>query len=197
LAETLGRLQAGLAEKPIKRVEVEVHGDVVGNLVRAIGAGLLKGLLETRSTVPVNYINAPTLAHEHGITTTQTVGLNDLDYPNLVACRAIWDGGEQMLAGVLFGGSEPRVVQVDGIRLEARPEGVVLVMQNKDVPGVIGHVGTLLANHEVNIGEWRLGRDRPGGEAISFINLDSAPSEAVLDGLKEIEAVTQVKVVSL
>lgn len=197
LAETLGRLQAGLAEKPIKRVEVEVHGDVVGNLVRAIGAGLLKGLLETRSAIPVNYINAPTLAYEHGITTTQTVGLNDLDYPNLVACRAIWDGGEQMLAGVLFGGSEPRVVQVDGIRLEARPEGVVLVMQNKDVPGVIGHVGTLLANHGVNIGEWRLGRDKPGGEAISFINLDSEPSEAVLDGLREIEAVTQVKVVSL
>jgi D-3-phosphoglycerate dehydrogenase len=70
-------------------------------------------------------------------------------------------------------------------------------MQNKDVPGVIGHVGTLLADHGVNIGEWRLGRDKPGGEAISFINLDSEPSEAVLDGLREIEAVTQVKVVSL
>jgi D-3-phosphoglycerate dehydrogenase len=195
LAETLGRLQAGLADKPIKRVEVEAHGDVVGGLVRAVGAGLLKGLVESRSPVPVNYINAPTLAHELGITTTQTVGLNDLDYPNLVACRALWDGGERMLAGVLFGGSEPRVVQVDDYRLEARPEGIVLVMQNKDVPGVIGHVGTLLADHGVNIGEWRLGRNKPGGEALSFINLDSEPSEAVLEGLRKIDAVTQVKVV--
>jgi D-3-phosphoglycerate dehydrogenase len=197
LAETLGRLQAGLADKPVKRVEVEAHGDVVGGLVRAIGAGLLKGLVESRSVMPVNYINAPTLAHELGITTTQTVGLNDLDYPNLVACRAIWDGGERMLAGVLFGGSEPRVVQVDDYRLEARPEGIVLVMQNKDVPGVIGHVGTLLADHGVNIGEWRLGRNKPGGEAVSFINLDGEPSEAVLEGLRQIDAVTQVKVVRL
>ncbi len=197
LAETLGRLQAGLADKPVKRLEVEAHGDVVGGLVRAIGAGLLKGLIESRSATPVNYINAPTLAHELGITTTQTVGLNDLDYPNLVACRAIWDGGERMLAGVLFGGSEPRVVQVDNYRLEARPEGIVLVMLNKDVPGVIGQVGTLLADHGVNIGEWRLGRNKPGGEAVSFINLDSEPSEAVLEGLRQISAVTQAKVVRL
>jgi D-3-phosphoglycerate dehydrogenase len=197
LAETLGRLHAGLADKPIQRVEVEAHGDTVGGLVRAVGAGLLKGLMESRSAVPVNYINAPTLAHEAGITTTQTVGLNDLDYPNLVACRALWDGGQHLLAGVLFGGSEPRVVQVDEYRLEARPEGVVLVMQNKDVPGVIGHVGTLLAEHGVNIGEWRLGRDKPGGVALSFINLDSEPSDAVLAGLWQVEGVTQVKVVNL
>lgn len=197
LAETIGRLHAGLADKPIQRLEIEVHGDVVGGLVRAIGAGLLKGVIETSSAVPVNYINAPTLANERGITTTQTVGLNNLDYPNLVACRAIWDGGRRLLAGVLFGGSEPRVVQVDDYRLEARPEGIVLIMQNLDVPGVIGQVGTLLASHSVNIGEWRLGRVAPGGEALSFINLDSEPTEAVLHELAGIQAVTQAKVVKL
>jgi D-3-phosphoglycerate dehydrogenase len=197
LAETLGRLHAGLADRPIQRVEIEAHGDTIGGIVRAVGAGLLKGLMESRSAVPVNYINAPTLAHEAGISATQTVGLNDLDYPNLVACRAVWEGGQRMLAGVLFGGSEPRVVQVDDIRLEARPEGVVLIMQNRDVPGVIGHVGTLLAAHGVNIGEWRLGRDKPGGTALSFINLDSEPSEAVLSELRGIEGVTQAKVVTL
>lgn len=70
-------------------------------------------------------------------------------------------------------------------------------MQNQDVPGVIGQVGTLLANHSVNIGEWRLGRVHPGGEALSFINLDSEPSEAVLSELAHIKAVTQAKVVIL
>lgn len=197
LAETLGRLHAGLADKPVKRIEIEVHGDVVGSLVRAIGAGMLKGILASSSDVPVNYINAPTLANERGITTTQTVGLNNLDYPNLVASRAIWDGGQRLLAGVLFGGSEPRIVQIDEYRLEARPEGLVLVMQNLDVPGVIGQVGTLLARHGVNIGEWRLGRVRPGGEAMSFINLDTAPSEETLQELANIDAVTQARVVSL
>lgn len=197
LAETLGRLHAGLADKPVQRLEIEVQGDVVGGLVRAIGAGLLKGVLASDSPVPVNYINAPTLANERGISTTQALGLNNLDYPNLVTCRAIWDGGHRLLAGVLFGGSEPRIVQIDEYRLEARPEGIVLIMQNQDVPGVIGQVGTLLANHNVNIGEWRLGRVHPGGEALSFINLDSEPSEAVLSELAHIKAVTQAKVVVL
>jgi len=197
LAETLGRLHAGLADKPVRRVEIEVHGDIVGGLVRAIGAALLKGLLEPTSDLPVNYINAPVLAHERHVTTSQTVGLNSIDYPNVIACRALWDGGERLLAGVLFGGSEPRIVQVDDYRLEARPEGVVLVMLNRDVPGVIGQVGTLLAAYDVNIGEWRLGRNKPGGEALSFINLDSEPTEAIVSALGDIEAITQAKVVKL
>jgi D-3-phosphoglycerate dehydrogenase / 2-oxoglutarate reductase len=197
LAETLGRLHAGLADRPIQRIELEVQGDIVGKLVRALAAGLLKGLLDGDSAVPVNYINAPILAHERGITTTQTIGINNLDYPNLIACRAEWEGGHHLLAGVLFGGSEPRIVQFDEHRLEAKPEGVVLIMLNKDVPGVIGQVGTLLAAYDVNIGEWRLGRDKPGGEALSFINLDTMPTEAVLQALSEIKAVTRVKVVSL
>ena len=70
-------------------------------------------------------------------------------------------------------------------------------MQNRAVPGVIGQVGTLLAKHEVTIGEWRLGRVRPGGEALSFITLDSPPSEAALAELGAIAAVTQAKVVRL
>jgi D-3-phosphoglycerate dehydrogenase len=74
---------------------------------------------------------------------------------------------------------------------------VVLVMQNQDVPGVIGQVGTILSAYEVNIGEWRLGRDRPGGEALSFINLDSEPPEAVLDALSKIRALTRAKLVRL
>jgi D-3-phosphoglycerate dehydrogenase len=86
---------------------------------------------------------------------------------------------------------------MDEYRLEAKPEGNVLVMINKDVPGVVGQVGTLLAAYEVNIGEWRMGRHQPGGEALSFINLDNTPPEAVLHALERIPAVTQVKLISL
>ena len=197
LAETLGRLHAGLADRPIRRLEVEVQGDIVGGLVRAIGAALLKGLLEKDADVAVNYINAPVLAHERNIAMTQTVGINSLDYPNLIAARAVCDRGERLLAGVLFGGTEPRIAQMDNYRLEARPEGVVLIMQNRDVPGVIGQVGTLLASYGLNIGEWRLGRNKPGGEALSFINLDAEPAAEALRALTEIDAVTQAKVVRL
>jgi D-3-phosphoglycerate dehydrogenase len=200
LAEKLGRLQAGLADHKIERLEIEVQGEMISKLVRAVAAGLLKGVLsadpELEGTA-INYINAPAIAAERGLTTTQAIGINGLDYPNLVACRAKWKGGHRLLAGVLFGGVEPRIVQVDQYRLEARPEGTVLIMQNRDVPGVIGSVGTLLSEYGVNIGEWRLGRDRPGGDAMSFINLDGNPPEAALQALAEIDAVTQVRVVHL
>jgi D-3-phosphoglycerate dehydrogenase len=137
------------------------------------------------------------VAAESGIEITQTKGIKGLDYPNLITCRAEWDGGERVLSGVLFGGSEPRIVQVDEYQLDARPEGVVLIMGNQDVPGVIGGVGTLMAKYNVNIGEWRLGRDRPGGEALSFINLDSEPPQQVLDQLANAEGVTVMHLVTL
>lgn len=197
LAATIGRLQAALADKPIKRLEIQVRGDAISGLVRAIGAGLLKGVLESTSDVPVNYVNAPALADRAGLTTTQTTALEGLDYPNLVSCRAVWEGGSRLIGGVLFGGSEPRIVQVDEYRLEVRPEGVILILQNMDVPGVIGQVGTLLGSHGVNIGEWRLGRVTPGGEALSFITLDNEPADSTIKELTSIKAVTQVRVVKL
>lgn len=197
LAEKIGRLQASLAPEPVERLELSVRGEAVEKLVKAIAAGLLKGILVERINDSVNYTNAPLLAHEHGISITQTNGLATADYPNQIICRAFWPGGERLIAGVLFGGGEPRIVQVDSYKLEAKPEGFVLVLQNQDVPGVIGQVGTILSAYEVNIGEWRLGRDKPGGQALSFINLDSRPSATVVDALEQITAVTQAKLVAL
>lgn len=197
LAETIGKLHAGLAEKPIQQVEVQVNGEAVEGLVRAIAAALLKGLLNQAVEGPLNYINAPVIAQEKGLSITQTTGIDIIDYPNLITCRVSWDGGSRRLAGVLFGGNAPRIVQFDNYQLEARPEGVVLIMQNRDVPGVIGQIGTMLAAYNVNIGEWRMGRNQPGGEALSFINLDSVPQDVVLDALSKISAVTHLKLVVL
>lgn len=197
LAEKMGHLQADLAPQPIERLEMSVRGDAVEKLVKAIASGLLKGMLMERTADHVNYTNAPLLAQEYGVAITQTTGAVMADYPNEIICRAFWEGGERLIAGVLFGGSEPRIVQVDNYKLEAKPEGFVLVLQNQDVPGVIGQVGTILSAYGVNIGEWRLGRDKPGGAALSFINLDSRPSEAVMHTLEEITAVTQAKLVAL
>ncbi len=197
LAEKLGVLHKALAGGPIKCVEVEVQGDTVTELVRAIAAGILKGLVLDKVNFPINYINAPVIAAENGISVTQTKGIKKLDYPNLITCRVSWDGGERTLSGVLFGGSEPRVVQVDELQLDARPVGVVLILRNLDVPGVIGRVGTIMGQYGVNIGEWRLGRDEPGGQAISFINLDSEPPDAVLEMLEATQGVTAVCLVTL
>jgi D-3-phosphoglycerate dehydrogenase len=197
LAEKIGVLHGALAQETIERVEIEVSGEDVDQLVRPVAAALLKGLFQWSGDESVNYINAPLIADERGIAVTQTTGVASIDYPNLISCRVRWSGGHRTLAGVLFGGSEPRIVQVDQYQLDANPKGNVLILQNRDVPGVIGQVGTILAAYDVNIGEWRMGRETPGGEALSFINLDNDPPPPVLEALEKIPAITQVKLVKL
>lgn len=197
LAEKLGILHAAMATGPIRRVELELRGEMADRLVRPVAAALLKGMLEKSLSDPINYINAPILAEEHGISISQTRGLNVADYPNLISCRVFWDDGQRLLAGVLFGGSQPRIVQVDNYFLDANPQGIVLILQNQDVPGVIGQIGTIMATFQVNIGEWRMGRHRPGGEALSFINLDQTPPAEALQAVAQVPAVTQVKLISL
>jgi D-3-phosphoglycerate dehydrogenase / 2-oxoglutarate reductase len=197
LGEKLGMLQAHLANGPIRKVEIDVRGELEEEMIRPIAAGVLKGLLEKSISDPVNYINAPILAEENGISMSQAKGTEPVNYPSLVYCRVLWKGGERLLGGVLFGDGSPRIVQVDQYHIEAKPEGHLLVMKNKDVPGVIGQVGTLLAKYEVNIGEWRMGRNEPGSDALSFINLDSKPPIAVLDALEQIPAIKKVKLICL
>jgi D-3-phosphoglycerate dehydrogenase / 2-oxoglutarate reductase len=196
LAEKIGRFHAALAESPIKRIEMEVQGDALDGIVKAIAAGLLIGLLKDIHPEPLNYISAPVVADQMGIQISQTIGQSPVNYPNLVSCRVSGEGWERLIAGVLFAGGQPRIVRLNDYDVDARPEGHILLMQNKDVPGVVGQIGTILAAYEVNIGEWRMGRDKPGGKALSFINLDSDVPAAALDALGKITAVTRVKLVS-
>jgi D-3-phosphoglycerate dehydrogenase len=197
LAEKLGVLQAALASGPIRRLEVEIRGDMAERLIRPAAAAMLKGLLENVLPDHINYINAPVLAADHGIVVSQTKGISLVDYPNLISCRVHWEDGQRLLGGVLFGGVQPRLVVVDEYHLDVNPHGILLVLRNQDVPGVIGRVGTILAADKVNIGAWRMGRREPGGEALSFISLDNSPSNETLSALEDVEAVVALKMVTL
>jgi D-3-phosphoglycerate dehydrogenase len=197
LADKLGVLQFHMAASPIRRVELEVKGDVAERLTRPIAAALLAGLLRNHLAGDVNYVNAPVLAEEHGITVSQAKGVASADYTNLVSCRVHWDDGNRIMAGVLFGGSEPRLVQVSNYHLDVDPSGLLLIMLNKDVPGVIGMVGTTLGRFGVNIGEWRLGRNEPGTEALSFINLDAEPPDEALEALRSEAAIVKLLLLRL
>ena len=142
-------------------------------------------------------MSAPHLAAERGLTVAEGAQIGSLDYPNLVSCRVSWDGGSRAISGVVFGGKEPRIVEIDDYHLDARPEGVVLLMQSRDMPGVIGEIGTILGSHDVNIAEWRLGRNKVGGQAISLINLDSFPGAHVLDEIRRAPAVATAEALAL
>jgi D-3-phosphoglycerate dehydrogenase len=197
LAEKLGSLQMQLSEGRIKRVEVEFQGEEVADHVKPLTVALLKGLLDPITDTPVNYISAPHLAMQRGISMSETRGLPTPNYANLLSCRVLWDEGERLVSGSLLGHEFPRVVQIDSFRIDAQPEGIILVMESMDVPGVIGRVGTLLGARDINIAEWRLGRIALGGQALSFINLDSPASSQVLGELVQLEGVTRVRQVRL
>jgi D-3-phosphoglycerate dehydrogenase len=130
------------------------------------------------------------LAHERGLQVTRTKGLQTGDYTQLVSCQVTTEGGEErLIAGTLFDGQEPRIVQIDQYRTDFIPQGHLLVMGSYDRPGVIGQVGSLLAAHDINIASWRTGRTEPGGHTLTVISLDDLLPDALLDDLRRQEFV--------
>ncbi|MCP4962571.1 MAG: phosphoglycerate dehydrogenase [Actinomycetia bacterium] len=196
LATAMGRIQQVMAPSALTHVEVEVSNGSTDAL-STVAAGVLAGVLSNVGAAHANFVNAPALAAEHGITIAQGWGIGLRDYPNLISCQVSWEGGTRIVSGVIFGGAEPRIVQVSGYQLDARPDGIVLMMLNDDVPGVIGAVGTLLGDNDVNIGEWRLGRGDEKGTALSFINLDAMPQASALTKLRNVPGVLKAEVVDL
>lgn len=192
LAERLGRLVGKLADGRLQRVEVEARGSEVAPHAQPLSTALLKGLLTPISADVVNYINAPHLAADRGIEVTRSRRASAAEYSNLIGCRVETDVGERSVAGTLFH-SHPRAVEIDGYHLDAPPAGIVLLVWNRDVPGVIGKIGTLLGEARVNIAEWRLGRTAPGETALAFINLDSPATVDTLAALSAIEGVQAVR----
>lgn len=192
LGERLGRLVGELAEGRLQRVEVEARGSEVAPHAQPISTALLKGLLSPISAGEVNYINAQHLASDRGIEVTRHRRASAAEYSNLIGCRVKTNVDEWSVAGTLFH-SHPRAVEIDGYHLDAPPVGTVLLVWNRDVPGVIGRVGTLLGQAQANIAEWRLGRTAPGETALAFINLDSPAPGETLDALSAIEGVQAVR----
>ncbi len=196
LAERVGSLQTQLADGAITRVEIAVEGDDIDEHAQSISVAILKGLLTPAVTESVNYINAPHVADERGIAVAHISGLHATDYPNIISCRVEWSGGRRTIVATLFSHDEPRIVEVDGYRVDVIPEGTILVAVSRDEPGFIGKVGTLLGQLGINIATWKTGRSAPGGRALSFISVDAdVPDEAMqaLASTDPIESVVQVR----
>jgi D-3-phosphoglycerate dehydrogenase / 2-oxoglutarate reductase len=198
LAEKLGTLQAHLLEGRLQRVEVEYVGDDVAPHVKPLTVALLRGLLApVLGRDSVNYVNAPVIANERGIVVTQALNLLEGDYTSLLTCRAVTDQGEHLVAGTCFSDTDPRIVQIDNFRIDAIPDGLALVISSRDVPGVVGRVGTILGANYVNIAEYRLGRTKAGDRAMSFVNLDNAVPEYAMKALRDLPEVVWVKQMEL
>ncbi|MBN1890285.1 MAG: phosphoglycerate dehydrogenase [Thermoflexales bacterium] len=197
LAEKIGSLHMQLAHGRVGRVELEFRGEEVEPHVRPLMVALLKGLLTPILGDKVNYVNAPKLAEERGLLISQARYLATQDYSNMILCRAASPEQTRLIGGALFLRTHPRIVLLDELRLDALPEGWALLIASRNAPGVIGQIGLVLGKHNVNIAEWRLGREDPGLVEMSFVNVDTPASEAALADLRALPSVTDVQQVLL
>jgi D-3-phosphoglycerate dehydrogenase / 2-oxoglutarate reductase len=190
LGETMGTLLHVLARTPVRRVAVELRGDEISGLIKPITVALLKGLLAPVFGDSVSYVNAPILAAERGIQVAQTKGLKTFDYANLISCQVTLEDGEEIIiAGTLLDRKEPHIVQINQYRMNFIPQGHLLIMGSYDQPGVIGKVGTMMAENNVNIASWQTGRAEPGGHTLTVLTLDEAISDTLLEQLRQREFV--------
>lgn len=191
LGERLGRLASGLVVGGLARLEVELAG-IEDELAVPVEVAVLKGALGRFLGDEVNYVNAEHVASGRGIEVVRTVRREAGSYPHLVRVRAVGEAGRTELAGMVFGAGDLRVVDLQGYRLEFQPHGRLLLLENRDVPGVVGRIGTVLGEADVNIADIHLARNEERGEALAVLRLDHEIAPPVLERLRALPSVLRV-----
>jgi D-3-phosphoglycerate dehydrogenase len=138
-------------------------------------------------------VSAPIMARERGIAVEEVRREQEGAYENYVRLTVTTDRQERSAAGTVFSNGRPRLIQIKGINMEAELGPHMLYITNKDKPGFIGRLGTLLGNESVNIATFNLGRSAPGEDAIALIEVDGPISDAVLARVAGLEGVVQAK----
>lgn len=198
LAENLGRFQAQVVdEEAVSEVSIVYSGGLAERDASQVTRSFLAGLLQDVSS-RVNVVNSILIAEERGIALTtgyrQETRYSQPDIRTLVSTK---DGSSQILSGKVYPDGETRITTIGDFSIEAVPKGTMLITKNKDVPGVIGELGTLLGQKEINISRFYLGRNEKGGEALAVIEVDSNVSDDVIQALKEVDPVISVRIVKL
>ncbi len=177
-------------EGAIHAVTIEYEGQVAGLNTRPLTAATLAGLMSPLME-GVNMVNAAVAARDHGINVAETVHDRPTEYLTLVRVTVETQGLIRSVAGTLFAGSRPRIVEIKGIKVEADFASHMLYVTNQDKPGFIGHFGAALAGAGLNIATFHLGRAQQGGDAICLVSLDQDVPEDVLAIVRALPLVVQ------
>ncbi|HEY4309525.1 MAG TPA: phosphoglycerate dehydrogenase [Pirellulales bacterium] len=186
VAFRLGRLLAQLDRAPAKACRLLYRGDVASKETKLLTATFAAGLLQNSMESEVNMVNAEVLLRERGIELVEQSRADMGAFSSIILAELVTEARTYKAAGAVLGHDMARLVQLGDYRLEAYLDGVLMIFTHRDVPGIIGHVGTIFGKHRVNIAQMSVGRagSAPGGEAIGVLNLDNLPSpEAVADVL--------------
>jgi len=195
LCEKLGSFVGQLLEGPLKELQVEYLGEASKLEIAPLTISVIKGFLK-HQTEDVNLVNARIVAEERGIKVTETRGLKAGNFASMIRVTAYYQNIQKSVSGALFG-KLMKILEVNHFPIEADLIGGILMLENQDVPGVVGNVGRLLGEKEINIAGYQLGRNEPGGTAISLINVDNYISEGTLIQLSRLPNVTSAKFITV
>jgi D-3-phosphoglycerate dehydrogenase len=192
LAEQLGSFAGQLTETGINSVAVEYEGAITELNVKPLTAIALTGLLAPQLAA-VNMVNALVVCRDRDIRVSETLRSEPVDYQTLIRVIVTTERRRREVAGTLFGGDKPRLVSVENIPLEAELAGNVLFVRNSDKPGFIGALGNALGAAGINIATFHLGRIAPGQDAIALVEVDQPLTSEILDTVRALPNVIQVK----
>ena len=196
LAWRLGLLVSQLDDAPPRSCSIAYRGEIASRNTRLVTAAFAAGLLES-AIEDVNIVNAEMLLRERGIELVEQSRTDPGAFSSVVAVDLVAGDRVHRAAGTLFGHSMPRLVQLEGHRLEAYLDGLLLVFTHHDVPGIIGRVGMAFGAQGVNIAQMTVGRSAPGGDAIGVLNLDQEPSKEALAAVLACDGVRSARVVKM
>ena len=197
LGEKLGLLVAQLIEGQILQVDIQYHGQAAERMTTPVTVAVIKGLLTQILAESVNFVNASVLAKERGIKITESKSSTATKFSNLIQVEVKTDKKKTSVAGTVFSREDIRIVMIDTFDVEAQPDGYMLLISNRDVPGIVGQIGTLLGSNHVNIAGMTLGRDMPGGHAKTLLKIDSHISDPLLQEIKKAKNILDAKLIKL
>ena len=197
IAERLGRFIGQVVDGALTSIDVTYQGEIAEANVAPLTVAVLKGLFEPILQETVNFVNAPVVARERGVKVTESKSGEVQDFANLITVSATTEKGKHSVAGTLFGAFGERMVMMDGFKTDVVPRGYLLVMSHTDKPGMIGKMGMILGNKNINIAGMDVGRQSVGGKAVMILNVDSPVPDDVLRDITKIDGIQWTKLVSL
>ena len=196
LGRRLGQLLSQLAEPNIERLTVVYQGTITQHTTAPVTRAVLEGFLRAAAGPEMNQVNVMRFAERLGLTVSDTKLSEPCDFSELLTVEVRRGEKVYSVAATFFGG-QPRIVRLNGQAIEAATEGNLLVIENRDRPGIVGFLGQLLARHNLNIANMTLARQQPGGLALSIFQLDATPDRSVLQELLQEKDIFSAKLIVL
>ena len=195
LAERLGCMAGALADGAVRTVEAEYSGEITGVNTQLLTTAVVKGMLNPILETNVNYVNAPSLAKERGITVREVKTEKTADFSNLITVTVTAEKKSVVLQGALFG-TEGRIVAIDGYRVDVDPHKHILLCPHINRPGVIGKVGTIMGNANINISGMQVGQTDQEGTNIMVLTVDDAIPANVISEVTALDGIFDARLIN-